>query len=1244
MEEGKINGLGYTFSGKWINKQEYHILDAIGEDGRGPAFKVEKTQKPDEIYAVKMTRLSPDDSAPHQIKMIEKKLEALSTMNSDHLVIPLDWFVEETEYAKFFCVITDYFEKGSIADKYNFHAADGHIVNDVVPGEELKGLLLQICDGLATLHGHMDTDGNSNAIIHGDLKPQDLLIGDDGKIKLAVPALIEFHGNDLSPGMDNDILMAPVWVAPEQIVRHTGSIGTWTDIWSLGVMMYQFMRGEHPYKGKTVENTIANITIDGVSRKRIEGLPATLNRILDGCLRKSCDQRIRTVEKLARDIQEAEFVKRCSNDHMNEYNALVCVHPGCGLTFVQEDDINWVVHNKWLRHTPLPQSLAINESQQFYLKVTPSRHPDYEKKLKRTGLIFNVVFKDCEKPLTVELLPVPRFDATPGLIEVEFDPENQFADFQVNLELLNSKAVIEKIEASLDELPTADVQVKTPVEHITLDRATGPVPVQMSINIEHLKENQPYNLTLLLYLKNLKKPLLVNTYFLDHEFKLQMINPPRLVVFPQRGSIHIRLYQQNDSVGKFLSVMNGGGGKLRIREVEAVAESCSDSEVDFSAVIEFDQVDPDDIIDGGSGSPIALKYTIHPIDNWHTNQDGANDQELIDMNFNLIFKYDVFRDSRWHPKELVRHLTITLLPHEEGYVCAIDFGTTNSYCVAYRSVADRSKPLELDLYNNPKDRVIPSVIQYFFKNKDIAIGRQPSYNLIAGEPNAFCSLKSQVGNRKKSELVFLPEGGTKRIKVEKMIADYLKLLISQASAKLGLTFPVYVFSHPSKLTLPKVQAFRRILKTAGIDRSRYSLIDEATAAALHHIYQNQGAYRLLVYDFGGGTIDITYLQVIHNELSNFIKVEVLDVDGMQDFGGDDVTREIRNIVIGSFEKNENMPLLPPEPGCRTVTVHERQAGSNARILMGRCEQIKTDELFSPEKEQKEVTTTFLLQYENPLNGLIEERRSAPVSIRRSEIRRCIFTRIEDSVSIIQTMFDLDDNDSETESSPCHILLSGRSSKIPLVKQMFKAFKDGKHPMWSEEEQDVVFVDDPTVTSKLQYDRLIFADRPKAGVALGAALYRSEEIAGIQTGEQKIDIRSISGKNWWRIGTTKSVGGSKTRFVEWIARNRRFVSTEAFEKSKVIDPQTYAAAEKEWNFKFDDDGRMLWKIVVYEHTGRDDEHSDIKCVEVGRYDVSRPDCCDEKHVQGIIRMAITKDFELRLRVQIYGVWIDAKRHG
>ena len=173
------------------------------------------------------------------------------------------------------------------------------------------------------------------------------------------------------------------------IERESEKIQAASDVWSIGVIMHQLMRGEYPFHGESYDEIVYNILSSDNNRRKISYLPPDMDRLLEMSLSKEPSGRFQSIASLARAIKETDFSKECEMGHANDYFERVCTRSGCTLGFEKsEEKIKWVLHKKWLKYSALPDNLGGGEERVLHLEIYPHMMEDFEKATRKGLRIF----------------------------------------------------------------------------------------------------------------------------------------------------------------------------------------------------------------------------------------------------------------------------------------------------------------------------------------------------------------------------------------------------------------------------------------------------------------------------------------------------------------------------------------------------------------------------------------------------------------------------------------------------------------------------------------------------------------------------------------------------------------------------------------------------------------------------------------------------------------------------------------
>ena len=222
-----------------------------------------------------------------------------------------------------------------------------------------------------------------------------------------------------------------------------------------------------------------------------------------------------------------------------------------------------------------------------------------------------------------------------------------------------------------------------------------------------------------------------------------------------------------------------------------------------------------------------------------------------------------------------------------GKIIGIDLGTTNS-CVA---VMEGGKPTVIA--NAEGMRTTPSVVA-FTKNGDRLVGDPAKRQAVTNADRTISSIKRHMGTDYKVSI----DG--KNYTPQEISAMILRKLKADAEAYLGEKVTEAVITVPAYFNDAQRQATKDAGKIAGLDVKR--IINEPTAAALAYGLDNEKEQKIMVYDLGGGTFDVSVIDIGDGV------IEVLATNGDTHLGGDDYDQRITDWMVSEFKKAEGVDL------------------------------------------------------------------------------------------------------------------------------------------------------------------------------------------------------------------------------------------------------------------------------------------------------------------------------------------------
>ena len=359
-----------------------------------------------------------------------------------------------------------------------------------------------------------------------------------------------------------------------------------------------------------------------------------------------------------------------------------------------------------------------------------------------------------------------------------------------------------------------------------------------------------------------------------------------------------------------------------------------------------------------------------------------------------------------------------------GKIIGIDLGTTNS-CVA---VLEGGKPRVVE--NAEGDRTTPSIIAY--TDDEILVGQPAKRQSVTNPSNTVFAVKRLIGRKFGDEVVqkdikMVPykivgaDNGDAWVEVNgdklappQISAEVLKKMKKTAEDYLGEAVTEAVITVPAYFNDSQRQATKDAGKIAGLDVKR--IINEPTAAALAYgMDQARGDSVIAVYDLGGGTFDISIIEIA--EVDGEHQFEVLSTNGDTFLGGEDFDLRVIDYLADSFQKDQGMDLR----GDPLAMQRLKEAAEKAKIELSSSQQTDvnlpyiTADAAGPKHLNLKLTRAKL---ESLVEDLVE-RTLAPVK---------------------QALEDAGHSTSEIND----VILVGGQTRMPLVQEKVKSFF-GKEP-------------------------------------------------------------------------------------------------------------------------------------------------------------------------------------------------------
>ena len=328
-----------------------------------------------------------------------------------------------------------------------------------------------------------------------------------------------------------------------------------------------------------------------------------------------------------------------------------------------------------------------------------------------------------------------------------------------------------------------------------------------------------------------------------------------------------------------------------------------------------------------------------------------------------------------------------------GKIIGIDLGTTNS-CV---SVMEGGKPVVI--VNADGNRTTPSVVG-FSKTGERLVGDVAKRQAVTNHERTVISIKRHMGTDYKVTI------DDKKFSPQEISAIILQKLKADAEAHLGESVTEAVITVPAYFTDSQRQATKDAGRIAGLDVKR--IINEPTAAALAYGLDNEHEQKILVYDLGGGTFDVSVIDIGDGV------IEVLATSGDNHLGGDDFDQKIIDFLVAEFNKQEGIDLSADKVAMQRL----KEAAETAK------------------KELSQKTSANVL-----IPFICAGGQSLDVTITRAKFDELTSDLVERTMGPVRTALkDAGISPSELDK----VLLVGGSTRIPAVQDAVKRIT-GKEP-------------------------------------------------------------------------------------------------------------------------------------------------------------------------------------------------------
>ena len=324
-----------------------------------------------------------------------------------------------------------------------------------------------------------------------------------------------------------------------------------------------------------------------------------------------------------------------------------------------------------------------------------------------------------------------------------------------------------------------------------------------------------------------------------------------------------------------------------------------------------------------------------------------------------------------------------------GKIIGIDLGTTNS-CVA---VMEGGQPAVIA--NTEGARTTPSVVA-FTKTGERLVGEPAKRQAVTNADKTISSIKREMGSDYKVTI------DDKRYSPQEISAMILQKLKADAEGYLGEKVTEAVITVPAYFNDAQRQATKDAGKIAGLDVKR--IINEPTAAALAYGLDNEKEQKIMVYDLGGGTFDVSIIEIGDGV------IEVLSTAGNNRLGGDDFDQKVTDYMLSDFKSKEGVDL------------------SNDKMALQRLKE-------AAEKAKKELSSATTTNINLPfITATSEGPKHFDMNLTRAKFDELTADLVERTAAPVTNALK---DAGITASELSKVLLVGGSTRIPAVQDKVK---------------------------------------------------------------------------------------------------------------------------------------------------------------------------------------------------------------
>lgn len=261
---------------------KYELLEVIARGGMGIVYRARDPEL-GRVVALKTMRTDPTAASDEQVERFRREAQAIAQLNHRHIVPVFEFGVQEG--TAYFAMA--YVPGGSLAQERQEYRADPRKAAEVME---------KVARAVDHAHQH--------GILHRDLKPSNILLDEDGEPLVADFGLAKFLGTDTDLTQTGNVLGTLHYMSPEQVNGIHSQLGPASDVWALGVMLFELLAGQRPFRGEGREEIFRKILHDEPPspRQARPGLDRGLEVIIGKCLAKDPARRYASAAELADDL------------------------------------------------------------------------------------------------------------------------------------------------------------------------------------------------------------------------------------------------------------------------------------------------------------------------------------------------------------------------------------------------------------------------------------------------------------------------------------------------------------------------------------------------------------------------------------------------------------------------------------------------------------------------------------------------------------------------------------------------------------------------------------------------------------------------------------------------------------------------------------------------------------------------------------------------------------------------------